>query len=175
MTIDTFSIEETLLRAEQQFLPKTETLRILDLGCGHKGSIAVTAIEAVRPKTDATYLDQNENAIKELKKPRKVCADAIKTGLPSESFDMIAAFDVVAGGIINRRIYGHCKPVAIAKEACRLLAPQGIWVFNVVAIDADVLHKSQANLLKAGFSALDYIGRVDTPGPLPEYALVAIK
>lgn len=122
--------------------------RILDLGAGDgiMGCLAAAAgHEVTLVDLSETQLDRaRERAQREGAHVACIQADFTRTGLPDGAFDRV---------LISHALHHASEPLALLREAHRLLAPQGlVWILDLSSHEEEWMRAEQGDFW-LGFSA----------------------
>lgn len=132
---------------------KTKKSRILEVGCGTGGNV-----EVLRRFGDVTGLDASEQALafcKDRGFENVVLGRAEHTNLPSESFDVVAAFDVLEHIEDNE---------SVLREAFRLLKHGGYFLATVPAYQFLWSEHDEALGHMRRYMASDFSKKVESAG-----------
>lgn len=132
-----------------------DKIKLLDIGCGQKGSAFINEYTQ-RHSAEATYLDNDKFGLRKLKKPRKVHADAVKMPFTDDSFDIAYAGYVIASGILKDHFHTKDDSYRLAKEAHRVIRPEGLFMFTYVTGDD---RQTLDNLEEIGFREVKHLLR----------------
>lgn len=145
------------IRAAKIF-PKKGKIRMLDIGSADEGSYFVNRYGKEFPDTKIIYLDNKSFFLKELKHQNKVLANAIQMPFLDESFNITYAGYIIPYGILKDDYLFGNKSYLIAKEAYRVLKPEGLFLFTYGFGDDSQTLK---NLSEIGFKRLEHLQRLN--------------
>jgi SAM-dependent methyltransferase len=141
---------------------------MLDVGCSYTGSCSARAYRNLFPQTVTFLIDEKLAPLQfEHGSDKKICAEAQHLPIKSGSFGSVNASYLP--GVAKM---GVSSPPHIFREIYRILAPDGIFLFNCGCCESS--EDLRDAVYGAGFSYLHHLGRIEKDGD-PVDLFAAIK
>ncbi len=156
------------IREQRILLIDQPKRKLIDIGSGSNGSPFVNRYAEEFPEVDVTDLDSDAETLVNLAEQGKkvLHADAAAIPLPDNSFDIVYTNLTKMGILRDNRCY------EFAKEAHRILVPNGLFVFVYCGGNDSI---TERNLFRLGFEFPEHIQRIIWAQGMPDDTYTAAK